>query len=105
MSAATTLPAPPEMLDEETIEQRAAFEESRARRIVRLCDFAAKAMSMAAKYTDERATPDDARVCGALRQARDYLAQIDRLRAMRYQDADAIIAVTLADDIAAEDSR
>lgn len=99
MSAGTTLPAPPdELLDDEAISTRAVFEEGRARRVVKLCDAAAKAMRLAAQYADERATPDDHRVCGCLRQVREYLAQIDRLRAMTPSDADSIVLVTLSED-------
>lgn len=94
MTAATTLP------DDAVLDARAVFEEDRARRVARLCDFAAKAMSLAAQYTDERASVDDARVCGCLRQARDYLAQIDRLRAMTWRDADTIVLVALSADLA-----
>jgi len=102
MSAATTLPAPPDDLDDDAIARRAEFEESRSRRVAKLCDAAAKAMSLAAQYTDERASADDHRVCGCLRQAREYLSQIDRLRAMTYRDADTIVLVTLAEDLTEE---
>lgn len=101
MSAAVTVPAPTAELEEKSVERREAFERNRTRRVVRLAEYTAKAMSLAARYAceDEIGSSDDPRVCGCIRQAREYLAQIDRLRAMTYADADVVLAVTLSEDL------